>query len=77
MAEGEICGFVDPDDAIAPTAIQKCMEIFQTKKNTVLTYSRFMTCDQNLNPIAPFRSAMQVPSGDPYFSISRFRLLIL
>ncbi len=26
-----------------------------------------MTCDQNLKPIAPFRSAMQVPNGDPYF----------
>ncbi|MEF9479867.1 hypothetical protein OWR28_21055 [Chryseobacterium sp. 1B4] len=26
-----------------------------------------MTCDQNLKPISPFRSAMQVPNGDPYF----------
>ncbi|WP_288374871.1 glycosyltransferase [Chryseobacterium culicis] len=67
LAEGDICGFLDPDDAIHPTAIQKCMEIFQAKKDTVLTYSRFMTCDQDLQPIAPFRSAMQVPNGDPYF----------
>ncbi|MEF9479866.1 glycosyltransferase [Chryseobacterium sp. 1B4] len=32
LAEGDICGFLDPDDAIAPTAIQKCMEVFQAKK---------------------------------------------
>ncbi|MGH1518932.1 glycosyltransferase family 2 protein [Chryseobacterium sp. JK1] len=67
LAKGEICGFLDPDDAISPTAIQKCIDIFKTKKETVLTYSRFMTCDQNLKPIAPFRSAMQVPNGDPCF----------
>ncbi len=67
LAKGEICGFVDPDDAITPTAIQKCMEVFATKKNTALTFSRFMTCDHNLKPVAPFRSAMQVPNGNPYF----------
>ncbi len=67
LAEGEICGFVDPDDAITPTAIQRCVEVFTSKKNTVLTYSRFMTCDHNLVPIAPFRSARQVPNGNPYF----------
>jgi len=67
LAQGEICGFLDPDDAITPTAIQKCMEIFASKENIVLTYSKFMTCDHNLTPIAPFRSAMQVPNGNPYF----------
>lgn len=67
LAEGEICGFVDPDDAITPTAIQRCMDVFKSKKNIVLTYSRFMTCDQHLKPVAPFRSAMQVPNGNPYF----------
>lgn len=67
LAEGEICGFVDPDDAITPNAIQRCIEVFQSKENTVLTYSRFMTCDDNLKPVAPFRSAMQVPNGNAYF----------
>ncbi|MFP3595971.1 glycosyltransferase family 2 protein [Chryseobacterium sp. SIMBA_029] len=67
LATGEICGFLDPDDAITPTAIQKCMDIFQSKSKVVLTYSRFMTCDQHLKPISPFASARQVPNNDPYF----------
>ncbi len=67
LATGEICGFVDPDDAILPTAIEKSMEIFKIKKEVVLTYSRFMTCNENLEPISPFKSAMQVPNSDRYF----------
>ncbi|MCJ7934314.1 MAG: glycosyltransferase family 2 protein [Chryseobacterium sp.] len=67
LATGEICGFVDPDDAILPTAIESAVHVFKQKKNAVLTYSRFMICDKDLNPIAPFKSAMQVKNGDPYF----------
>lgn len=67
LAGGEICGFLDPDDAIDPDAIQKCMDIFHSSSNVVLTYSRFMTCDEHLKPISPFASAMQVPNNDPFF----------
>ncbi|MBV8324695.1 glycosyltransferase [Chryseobacterium sp.] len=67
LATGEICGFVDPDDAILPTAIASAVQVFQERKTVVLAYSRFMTCDKDLNPIAPFKSAMQVRNRDPYF----------
>lgn len=60
LATGEIVGFVDPDDAILPTAIAKSIELFEKNKNAVLTYSRFISCDQYLKPIAPFKSAKQV-----------------
>lgn len=67
LATGDICGFLDPDDALLPTAIESCIKIFSKKKDVVLTYSRFMTCDENLKPLSPFRSAMQVTNNDPYF----------
>lgn len=67
LANGEICGFVDPDDAILPTAIEKSIQVFKNKKKVVLTYSRFIGCDKDLKPIASFKSAMQVRNGDPYF----------
>ncbi|AZA81710.1 glycosyl transferase family 2 [Chryseobacterium lactis] len=67
LANGEICGFVDPDDAILPTAIESAMNLFKHKKKVVLAYSRFMACDKKLTPIAPFKSAMQVRNRDPYF----------
>ena len=67
LASGDICGFVDPDDAILPEAVEKAVKVFTQKKNVVLAYSRFMSCDKDLKPIAPFKSAMQVQNKDPYF----------
>lgn len=67
LAEGEICGYLDPDDAIRENAIEASLKIFETKKNVVLTYSRLVKCDENLNPLTEFRSAMQVPNGDLNF----------
>ncbi len=65
LAEGEICGFVDPDDAIAPTAISSSINNFR-KQDVVLTYSRFMSCDENLQPLTPFKTR-QVKNNDRYF----------
>ena len=67
LAHGEICGYVDPDDTILPNAMSASIEIFKTKKDVVLTYSRLMKCDENLKPIKEFKSAMQVPNSDPFF----------
>lgn len=67
LATGGICGFVDPDDAILPTAIKKSINAFDRDKKTVLTYSRFMTCDENLIPISEFSPARQVLNSDASF----------
>ena len=67
LAKGEICTFVDPDDAIIPTALEKHIEVLKKRKDVVLTYSKLVKCDDKLNPVSEFKSAMQVPNGDPYF----------
>ncbi|MBB4806629.1 glycosyltransferase involved in cell wall biosynthesis [Chryseobacterium defluvii] len=67
LATGDICGFVDPDDAILPTAIEKSISIFRQKRDVVLAYSQFMTCNKDLQPVSPFKSAAQVLNDDPYF----------
>ncbi|WP_042720198.1 glycosyltransferase [Flavobacterium sp. B17] len=67
LAEGEICGFVDPDDAILPTAISSSIEIYQKKPDVVLTYSLFTKCDENLNPKDVFNGGKQVVNQSPYF----------
>lgn len=67
LAFGETCCFVDPDDTIATTAIEKHFDVLNKHPDVVLTYSRLMKCDENLNPISEFRSAMQVPNGDLQF----------
>lgn len=67
LATGEILGYVDPDDAILPTAIEKSIDVFKKDDTIALTYSRFMSCNENLTPISPSKSAMQVQNNDPYF----------
>ncbi|ASW75068.1 glycosyl transferase family 2 [Chryseobacterium piperi] len=67
LATGEICGFVDPDDAILPTAIEETINVFNSKKDIVLTYSRLSICDQNLKPLYPFKASSQVLNNDPLF----------
>lgn len=67
LSTGDVCGFVDPDDAILPDAIERAVAEFKKNQNVVLAYSQLVFCDQDLNPVKKFRSAMQVQNGDPYF----------
>ncbi|KUJ51523.1 glycosyltransferase family 2 protein [Chryseobacterium sp. JAH] len=67
LATGSICGYLDPDDAIKPNALQSAVDILEKKKDVVLTYSRLVKCDENLQPLKNFKSAMQVPNGQKTF----------
>ncbi|WP_449388670.1 glycosyltransferase family 2 protein [Chryseobacterium lineare] len=67
LAKGEICGFVDPDDAILSTAISSSIEIYQKKPDVVLTYSLFTKCDENLKPQEVFNGGKQIINQSPYF----------
>ncbi|RZJ49377.1 MAG: glycosyltransferase, partial [Chryseobacterium sp.] len=67
LATGEICGFVDPDDAITPNALKSSIHFFKKDKNVVLTYSKYVRCDENLKQIDIPKNSMQVPNGDPFF----------
>ncbi|MEC5157618.1 glycosyltransferase family 2 protein [Chryseobacterium sp. MP_3.2] len=67
LATGDILGYVDPDDALFSSAIEKSIDVFEKNKKAVLTYSRLIFCDKDLKPLAPFQSPMQVENHNPYF----------
>ncbi|WP_162087603.1 glycosyltransferase family 2 protein [Chryseobacterium aquaeductus] len=67
LVDGEICGFVDPDDAITENALQSAITIFKKNKKVVLTYSKYVQCDENLSHLDIPKNSMQVPNGDAYF----------
>ncbi|MBF8457735.1 glycosyltransferase [Kaistella sp. G5-32] len=67
LANGEILGYVDPDDALLPSALQNSIAAFLKHNKASLTYSRFMSCDKDLKPIGPFKAAKQIENGNPYF----------
>ncbi|WP_379967828.1 glycosyltransferase family 2 protein [Epilithonimonas sp. UC225_85] len=65
LANGEICGFLDPDDVLTNDAIKISLENYSEK--TVATYSQFWFCDQSLNIIRKFPDSYQIKNGDPLF----------
>lgn len=67
LAAGDICGFVDPDDALMPNALHSSVFIYYQKRNVALTYSQYVKCDENLSPIEVPKNLMQVLNNDPYF----------
>lgn len=67
LATGEILGYVDPDDAILPSAVSSAAAVFQKEPDVVLSYSRHYKCDANLNKISVDSRVTQVLNGDPFF----------
>lgn len=65
MASGEICGFVDPDDALAENALQISIE--NHTQDNIVTYSQFYLCDYQLKPIKIFQHSRAVKNGKKDF----------
>ena len=65
LSSGEICGFVDPDDALAENAIEQSMN--HHTENNVVTYSKFFLCDNDLKPTKPFPHSRAVKNGNQLF----------
>lgn len=67
LATGEICGFLDPDDALTETAIETAMANLIKDQSIVLTYSRLMFCDSDLKPQKTNSAAKQILNDNLYF----------
>lgn len=65
LAQGDYCGFVDPDDKLTPDAIEKSVEAYA--KDTVATYSQLYLCDEDLNITKIFPNTRRIKNGDPLF----------
>lgn len=66
LATGDICGFVDPDDAILPSAIEELTKCYHST-NAKAVYSQFFICDDLLKPQFIFNSSEQVKNNNPNF----------
>lgn len=65
-ANGEFCGFLDPDDAILPNAIEVTCNALINNPNAALTMSRQYLCDENLNILSESRKLV-LNNGVSYF----------
>ena len=66
LATGDICGFVDPDDAITENALEEMLKAYTSEK-TVAAYSQLQLCDNQLNIQKTFQASKQIKNGDPLF----------
>lgn len=66
LATGEICAFLDPDDAIIADALQVMVEEHEKHPNASMIYSQPFICDEFLNVKNEIKSK-QVENFNPYF----------
>lgn len=66
-ATGEICAYLDPDDALYPTALEKSINAY-TNDGIVATYSKMMMCDENLIDQKEFSSTKQIYNNKYFFN---------
>lgn len=65
IASGEFCGFIDPDDALTPNAVEDAVKNYDAE--TVAVYSGFQMCDNELNFLKNFPNSAQVKNNNPLF----------
>ena len=66
LATGEICAFLDPDDAITPEALEVMVQEHKKHPDASMIYSRLIWCDEFLK-VQNEGKTRQVVNGDPNF----------
>lgn len=67
-ASGDICGFIDPDDAVYPQALELSVKAFERNTKIVAAYSKFMICDEFLNSVHVFKNSKQIYNNRYFFN---------
>lgn len=73
MAGGDICGFLDPDDAIIETAVEKSLKSYDNTA-IVATHSDFLLCDENLSIKKKFPNTRKVKNNNSKFFNINFQI---
>lgn len=71
LANGELCGFLDPDDALLPNALQVMVETHKLHSEVSLVTSRYYFCDANLKPYRESRPLV-IPAGKDFFTTGAY-----
>ena len=66
LASGEICGFLDPDDALVSDAIEVVLDSYK-KHSVIATYSQSYLCDEKLNIKKIFPNTRKIKNNNKLF----------
>lgn len=68
LAQGEVCGFLDPDDTLLPAALEAMVEAHKKHTDAALVYSRCNRVSEDMGTIYTSEDEIvQVRNGDLYF----------
>lgn len=70
LAEAEICGFLDPDDALAARALELVLKTHADYPEVGMVYSNFVRCDEYLNPISVHKAQQITGLDQSYFNFN-------
>lgn len=73
LATGDLCGFVDPDDALTHDALEKSIKAY-SNQNIIGTYSRFYICDERLTVQKLFPHSGRIKNGSKFFFNINFEI---
>jgi len=73
LAFGEICGFLDPDDALVPEALEISVKNYSDNK-IIGTYSLIKLCDEKLDVQKIFPNTRKIKSDDLHFFNINFEI---
>lgn len=66
-ANGEICGFLDPDDALIPDAMMDMVSLHSKMPDYSIIHSKLFYCDENLNIKSEYTHGRNVVPFQPMF----------
>ncbi len=71
-ADGDLCGFLDPDDVLLPNALEVAARALMSSQDIVLSFSRHYICDEKLNILEESR-LLELKPGETYFEHHDYR----
>lgn len=73
LATGEICGFLDPDDALVKKAVETSINAYKNEK-IIATYSQLYLCSPHLEIQGIFPNTRKIRNGNPIFLNINFEI---
>lgn len=68
LANGEIFGFLDPDDTLRNDALEIMVNAHEENESIGLIYSNILVCDESLNEIRIHKTKQVVGFNDDYYN---------
>lgn len=75
LARGKYFRHAAHDDLLAPTNIERCVEVLEANPNVVLCYPRMQRIDEHGTPIDSFQDSLDIRDPDPVRRWVRFHQL--